>query len=298
MADSTRVNGPPETVLLATDLGARCDRALDRALQLAGQWKARLLAAHAIETEVYPDPPRVWNAPAWRRPPDPERRAYERLLADLDGAGGVEVAIRVRTGRPADVVLEAAEEEGAGLIVTGIARDGALAPSMLGDTVSQLVRRSPVPVLITRERVRGPYRSVVVATDFSASSRRALETACRFFPDAGFTLLNGYDIPFSIYLDRKNLNQGFRDMGQEAARDFLAEADIPAEVRDRAVAVVEQGAPEALLRDYVHGHGTDLTVVGSHGGGAVYELMIGSTAGRIIDTVPGDILLVREPAAD
>ncbi len=298
MADPGALSGTPETVVLATDLGARCDRALDRALQLAGQWKARLLAAHALETEVYPDPPRVWNAPAWRRPPDAERRARERLLADLGEASGIEVEIRVKAGRPAEVVLEAAADERAGLIVTGIARDGTLTPSLLGDTVGQLIRRSPVPVLITRERVRGPYRSIVVATDFSASSRRALETACRFFPDAGFTLLNGYDVPFSIYLDRQNLNQGFREMGQEAARGFLAEADIPAQVRDRAAAVVEQGAPEALLRDYVHSHHPDLTVVGSHGGGAIYELMIGSTAGRIIDTVPGDILLVRDPAAD
>ncbi|MFC3216042.1 hypothetical protein [Novosphingobium panipatense] len=36
-------------------------------------------------------------------------------------------------------------------------------------------------------------------------------------------------------------------------------------------------------------------MVGSHGGGMVYETLIGSTARKIIDAVPGDVLLVPDP---
>ena len=54
--------------------------------------------------------------------------------------------------------------------------------------------------------------------------------------------------------------------------------------------------PEALLRDYAENSRRHLTVVGTHGGGMVYEALIGSTARKIIDAVPGDVLLVPDPA--
>jgi len=39
----------PHKILLATDLSARCDRALDRAGILADRWDAELVALHVIE---------------------------------------------------------------------------------------------------------------------------------------------------------------------------------------------------------------------------------------------------------
>ncbi len=295
MTEPGWMNGPPATILVATDLSARCDRALGRAVQLAGQWNARILAVHAVETEDHPDLTRIWETPSWRRPPDPEQRARDQLLADLAELS-VAIDVHVEAGKPADVILAAAARENAGLIVTGVARDEPLHRSLLGDTVHRLMRNSPVPLLITRNKARAPYRRVVVATDFAASSRHALEAAARFFPDADFTLFNGYDVPFASYLTEEEVKVGFRGIEEEVARRFLAEADIADEVRSRTVRLIEHGVPEALLRDYVRGHRVDLTVVGSHGGGAIYELVIGSTARRIIDTVPGDVLLVRDPA--
>jgi len=296
MTEPGWMNGPPATILVATDLSARCDRALDRAVQLAKQWNARILAVHAVETEDYPDLSRIWEMPSWRRPPDPEQRARDQLLADLADLS-VAIDVHVEAGKPADIVLAAAARESAGLIVTGVARDEPLNRSLLGDTVHRLMRNSPAPLLITRNKARAPYRRVVVATDFEASSRHALEAATRFFPEADFTLFNGYDVPFASYLTKEEVKVGFRDMEEEAANRFLAEADIAEEVRHRIGRLIEHGVPEALLRDYVRGHGVDLTVVGSHGGGAIYELVVGSTARRIIDTVPGDVLLVRDPGA-
>ena len=40
---------PPRHLLLATDLSARCDRAQDRALDLARAWKAKLTIVHALD---------------------------------------------------------------------------------------------------------------------------------------------------------------------------------------------------------------------------------------------------------
>ena len=60
--------------------------------------------------------------------------------------------------------------------------------------------------------------------------------------------------------------------------------------------MIENGVPERLLQDYAETSRRHLTVVGTHGGGMVYEALIGSTARKIIDAVPGDVLLVPDPA--
>ena len=39
----------PRSILLATDLTPVCDRAFDRAVQLAAEWDAELIACHVIK---------------------------------------------------------------------------------------------------------------------------------------------------------------------------------------------------------------------------------------------------------
>lgn len=70
MNEPSWTQGPPRSILLATDLSARSDRALDRAALLAKQWHSHLTILHVFEDQRSPldsvDP-----LPSWRRPPDP-----------------------------------------------------------------------------------------------------------------------------------------------------------------------------------------------------------------------------------
>jgi nucleotide-binding universal stress UspA family protein len=297
MTEPSWAKGPPRNILLATDMSCRCDRALDRAVQLAGQWHAKLVAIHALDpVDQMPEARALWDAPSWRRPPNPLRVARDRLHADLfDQPGDIDVL--VETGKPADIILDAARRSGSDLIVTGVARDEALGRNLLGDTVDHLMRRSPVPLLIVRSRCNRPYDKIVVATDFSRSSGHAVEAAYHFFPKADFTLFNGYDLPFSGFLEKREIREEFDRMETETCDAFLKEAGVPAATAQRFVRMIEHGVPEILLREYMKQRPAHLTVVGSHGGGAIYEILIGSTARKIIDAVPGDVLLVREPKA-
>ncbi len=169
----------PRRIALATDLSHRCDRALDRALLVAKAWQAELTVIHALAPpEDSPLFGSLRDLPSWRRSPDPVRKARDRIYRDLVREDpGVDIMVHVETGSPAEVVLGAARASHADLIVTGVARDELLARMFLGDTVDRLIRKSPVPVLIVRDRAFEPYRTMLVTTDFSASSRVALETA-------------------------------------------------------------------------------------------------------------------------
>ncbi|MGE4429806.1 MAG: universal stress protein [Sphingobium sp.] len=288
----------PDRVALATDLSHRCDRALDRALLLAKDWQAELMVIHALAQSAESDPfGRIYDLPSWRRPPDPVGAARDRLYRDLiREEPDMDIMVHVESGSPVPIILNAATGADAGLIVTGVARDELLSRIFLGDTVDRLIRKSTLPVLIVRDRAFEPYRHMLVATDFSESSRATLETALRFFPDAGLSLFHAYDVPFAGYLDRADIEKQFEGYGQDAADKFLREAGLDADTMRGVTRMIEHGAPEVLLRDYAQDSRRHLTVVGTHGGGLVYEKLIGSTARKIIDAVPGDVLLVPDPA--
>jgi nucleotide-binding universal stress UspA family protein len=159
---SSSDHNPLRKVLLATDLSARGDRALERAVAIAVDRQAHLTVLHAFEelneSSLTYD---LHLAPSWRAPPDAvgiaKLRIREGLQAELTDV--VEQAtVLIEEGEPADVIERVAESQGIDLIVTGIAREGPFAarPVILGKTVERLLRRVPVPFLIVRIRPRSP----------------------------------------------------------------------------------------------------------------------------------------------
>ncbi|WP_176559790.1 universal stress protein [Teichococcus rhizosphaerae] len=284
----------PATMLLATDLSARCDRAQDRAVQLARQWSARLVAVHALESidTVLPRAP-DGTAPEWRRPRDPDAEARALLEAELAGSGAEVV---VGHGDPATLVLETARQRAAGLIVTGLARAEPLGRLLTGATVEEVVRQASVPVLAVRQRARAPYAQVLVATDFSPCSRHALLAAAALFPDLPLTLFHAHEVPFPALLGRAASREEAMAAAAGECRAFLAHDAIPQALRDRVEVVVEPGNLGWLLQDYVPHAGIDLLVLGTHGRSRLMEMLLGSTAGWLLQSAPCDVMLVREPA--
>jgi nucleotide-binding universal stress UspA family protein len=294
--------GAPRKVLLATDLSARGDRALERAIANTRRHDAELLIVHAFEDFQESTITSGRSAgPSWRRPPDAvaimKRRILQGLRADL-GDAVERASIRVEEGDPAEVVERIAMTEQVDLVVTGVAREALFArqPVILGRTVEQLLRRLPVPVLIVRNRVRSDYEKIVVTTDFSGPSGYALQLALRFFSTETVHLLHVSEAPYTALASDANRHaESFLDIHAADLEDFLASIFLPAEDRKRIVSMVEPGSPRQLVREFAQLHGVDLVVLGTHGRGAVLEALFGSGAKSILSTLPCDALVVRGP---
>lgn len=291
---------PPSALLLATDLSCRCDRAMDRAADLARRWNARLVALTVIDPgQDMQALRRSRGQPSWRQGPDPLEMAEFRLRADLGAGQGDDVpalTVRVATGDPADAIARVARETGCGLIVTGVARDEPFGRMLLGNTTQQLVRRSMYPVLVVRNRVRGAYARVVTGTNFSTASRHGLEVATHWFPGAAHTLFHAYDMPYGTLAGGPVATQDLarRIEAGDAAR-FVAGARLPGDLSRPLQTVVEVGAPTVLLGDYASDHATDLVVLGAQRRSALLEALLGSTTQRLLENLPSDTLLVPEP---
>lgn len=278
-------------VLLATDLAFRCDRATDRAIRLVDAWRSRALAATVVEPleRSARNVPRH-DLPAWYTGPNDVQLARQRLRREFAACShawelGVEEG---HAGARLSALLDAM---GQALVVTGPVGNGALGPAVLGSTVDRLLRRPGTAMLMVHARAHQAYRRLLFASDFSAACRSALQRARALFPDAAITVLHGYSVPRLGLLDASR-DQALADARAQLraeGRDFLREAGLD----DRVELLVEHGDPARLLQQYVDSVGTDLVVLGTHGRGALHELVVGSVARRILTTVEADMLVVR-----
>jgi nucleotide-binding universal stress UspA family protein len=289
-------------IVLATDLSARGDRALERAIAMAAEAKAQLIIVHAFEEFeesgiTYGKRP----APSWRRPWNAVETAKHRirqgLRADLGDAVD-QARLLIEDGDPAEVIERVANSERVGLVIVGIAREGLFAsrPVVLGRTVEQLIRRLYVPILIVRNRARLPYQHIVVATDFSEASAYALRVALRFFRSETLYLLHASVAPYSNHVsDPQRHADSYKQTLAEDFDKFVASLSLPDDDKRRLVTVIEPGPPEQIVPEYVHVRGADLVVLGTHGRGAMLEIFLGSTAKEILSSLPCDALVVRQP---
>lgn len=283
----------PHHLLLATDLSARCDRALDRAAQLANEWQAELVALNVLDPTASPD-----QALAWVSGANDEQllhMARQQLTHDLATAN-VSATLRLMRSEDATAAIrETAADTLSGLVITGVSCNETLERFLLGSTVENLARLLSQPLLVVRKRARGPYRRIVVATDFSVPSRHALLAAARFFPDRELILYHAHALAMSGLADdspHPGVCVGIEETEYTA---FLAATALPDGTKVRPV--IECGAIESTLTRYVRTHDIDLVVMGSHGRSGLMSLLLGSTAAKLLDWLPCDTLLVREPAA-
>jgi nucleotide-binding universal stress UspA family protein len=289
---TSAVPARPRKILLATDLSCRCDRALDRAVLLAAQWGAELIAAYVVDPAEQRPYRFGRTVPAWHRQPSAVERMRWRLHRDLAG-GADNIRIIVEEGDPAEQLLAIAAREECDLIVSGIARDETLGRIFIGNTVNRLVRGSPVPVLIVRNRARAPYRTAVVATDFSEASMQALLATDTLLPGAYLTLFHGYDIPFAGYLDDADYRKILGNMEKDLGTKFMSDPRVSDALRGRTSIIIDHGSIARLLGEYVEDQNVDLTVIGSHGRSALFDTFIGSTAKTLVENLNGDLLIVR-----
>lgn len=283
-----------QSVLLATDLSPRSDRALDRALLLARQWRVPLVALTVVQADagMVSNPVLALSSDAVAQRAA-RRQAERRLRADLADAT-VPPIVRVEQGELTGTVLEVARAERCGLIVTGVARHEALAGVLLGSTVESLARRAPIPLLVVRERARAAYTQVLVTTDFSGHARHALQVAVALFPQAAFTLFHAFGNPYPLLagMDVEQARQAGRAAAEAQARLFLDATPLPAHVRAGITLRLAYGDAGLLLREHGAEHLGELVVLGTQRRAGLTGLLLGSVAERVLELAQSDVLVV------
>lgn len=287
-------NAPPPSsqpahLLLATDLSPRCDRALERSLQLAKTWQSHLTALNVFDVPSAPDQVLAWAA--GEKLLDLQHEARHQLSQDLASMGSHADIRLIRSNKPADSIRLATEQICAGLVITGVARDEPLGRFLLGSNVEELSQSLEQPLLIVRNRVRGPYRNIVVASDLSQNSRTALLTATQWFPqsvvdvfyaDKGPNALGS--IPGSATLKPADAAT------HERCERFVTNSGV-LRSRIRNIICVDEVLETSLTR-YVRQHGVDLVVMGSNENSGLFSALFRNSLSQVLQWISSDVLVI------
>jgi len=277
-------------LLMATDLSARSDRALERAVRLATEHGAELTIVHVVDEDLPSSISDVQEKEA--------KQAIQEHIGSLTAGNGPHISIKVVFGRDYADILEMSEETEAGMIVLGMHREDAFKDMFRGTTVERIIRASNVPVLLVRNQAGEPYRRVMVGVDFSIYSRRAVEFAAKLVPSGEFYLVHAYDVPFKGFLyghdtRREISNQHeaqFREMLEEELATFLASLEPKAPKLER---VMQEGMVREVIRQQLRQLKPDLLVIGTHGRTGVSHAFLGSVAEDLLRSPPCDVLAVK-----
>ena len=211
-------------ILVATDLTARADRPFARAKLLADLWGAdrTLLFVSSPKTEVDID-------------------KIEALLTRSYGADAEGCRLAINYGEPPEVIAKTASQLGSDLIIVGAARHNNISDFFLGTAVDNILHHAAAPVLIVKERPRTNYRRILVATDFSDFSARALETALVFFPDATIDLVHNYHVAYEAWLKSDTVEAEMRSDAEQELQDFMTGLNLPGNEAERVTPRLVEG---------------------------------------------------------
>lgn len=281
-------NPQPRRLLLATDMTPRCDRPLERAKQLALEWRADLTVLVVQQGPSTPEEVSAWlDGGSTGHAFAPAARAE---LAEEFAGTGLAPSLQVLEGDVTDGILEAAATFTDALVVIGASTNAPMQKLILGSTAARLAQELAHPLLVVRQRTRGSYGRILVANDFSDASRRALETALRLFPGRPVTLLH-------VLEEGAN---GPAELSAEVAREAREKSErflegCPAAVAGRGRIRLATGrglVTEAVTRHVVE-EAVGLVVLGVHRQSAVARVFMGSTSEDLMQQLPCDTLLVR-----
>lgn len=267
-----------DRILLATDLGPTSDDSWRETCEVAKTFGSEVIMVHAIPTS--------------ERSVDfelLERAALDehfdlRILAQAEQVKLREIPL-VRSGQVHEVVLEAAEEVDADLVVLGAGRKSTVERILLGSSAELISRECDRPVLLVRPGKPQPhpgFHQVACAVDASEPAREALASAiflARTFV-AKLTLVTVVDPRLADTLGAEEVKL----RGCMEAYD-LHGLDVEFVVRD--------GKPAVEILEVVHEVGSDVLVMGSAGRKGVARLMRGNTAEKIMRVVPCSLLTVQ-----
>ena len=279
-------------IIAATDFSERAQTAQTKAIAIAKQLNAHLTLLHAINQSFFG---RIFAGDTRQLAIDSTKAKLRAVLDENAVSGGV----CVEMGEASEVIITAANELHADLLIFGDHGEFDLLDFFLGATARRTVEHSLLPLLVIKSERQEKYKRILLSTDFSHHSKEALNCALELFPDAHFVLFNAYLAPNNVYAnlygvashDISTMFETLRAEASEKLSEFAAEFDIPAErltLSLRACATPSDGILEMIKSE-----NADLLVMGTKGMGSFMPMMVGSVTDSLLRRSPIDMLILK-----
>jgi nucleotide-binding universal stress UspA family protein len=274
------------SILAVTDFSSHGDNALTRAALLCAEHGAALKLA-------------CIRWPGDSAPMDSVTRLTHHAL-QLSQAWGIPVRAVGQLHRSLDELAPAVTASD--LVVWGTAPVRNARSFFLGQPVEQLLRMAVRPVLVVRRAARRAYRSLLVAVDFSDTSRSLLDACLAFSATASIEVFHAVSTANEGKLRyaevSANAIDAYRNQCRRQARDRMVRLTDSFEARrNRVQSAIAHGDPARQALVQRERSRSDLIVVGKSRVSTFCDLFLGSVAGRLLshseaDEAQTDVLVV------
>lgn len=284
-----------KSIMLATDFSERSDRALRRAVLLAGQSGATLKVVHVVDD----DQP--------RRIVDLEKELAESLLRDvrvtMRDVDGIECTTDVVCAAPHRGIAQSVAQFRPDLLVVGPHRRQALRDVFVGTTAERTIRSVDCPVLMANAPPLGPYRRALLTTDFSDDAGHAAHV----FVTLGLAqrmrvaMLHVFNVPelhlaLSHMMGPDERASIIADQRKIAARNLSALAGCAEMSKADQFLRHAKRRPAQEILSMAKMERIDLIVVGTHGKSVLSRVFLGSVAEEVLRAADCDVLAVPSKA--
>lgn len=233
-----------------------------------------------------------------------QRKAWLADLIAPFAAQGVEIAQQVLWhNRPYESIIKFTQEGSFDLIVKGTHQHDKLKAVIFTPTDWHLLRKSPVPVLLVKDKEWQHQGNMLCAVNVACEDEAHLTLNSKIIEHANSLarqfkanvhLVNGYPgtpVNLAIELpdfDARTYNETIRMQHEQRVNYLANEYGLPAENCH-----VKEGLPEDVIPEIADDLNVELVVLGTVGRTGLSAALIGNTAEHVIDSINCDLLAIK-----
>lgn len=267
-----------KTLIVASDGSEYSEGAVREAIQWAKRCAGTLYAVCTAEVGLgqlmYSDPDVV-------REVDRAARGACQSVKDRAEAEGVACETIIHEGEePYKHIVMEAQERNAHAIVMGRRGRRGLMKVLMGSATALTIGHAPCPVFVVPRTGKLSAERVLVATDGSPDSERAVNEAIDLAKCTGGSIIGCSIVHGGI--DAAAAETHAQRVLEMARAEGL-----------EATSATGEGAPYEAILTLAKEHNADLIVVGSHGRTGLKKLMMGSVTERVVGLTDRAVLVVK-----
>lgn len=294
-----------KNIVIGIDFTPSCRNALREAARRASLDHSTITAVHVMDEFLAHELKKALSQDEAAIRMDWEQR-LKKFVTETE-VGTANLRTEVRIGSAYNEIAEACVAHQADLLVMG-AKGSKGGTNRIGTIAARCVRKAPVDVLVVREEAQGPFKHIVACVDFSENSAKAVQYALHLADQdkAGVDCLFVYQSAMALSLDYGGYAPPIPiGTDEEAVKVWQADLDAFVSQLTRSVPnvsvrtlVKERLNIRETILDHVSESKADLVVLGTRGKTGLRELLIGTTAEKIIQHAPCSILAVKPDVSE
>lgn len=280
--------------------------ALKEAIRLSRWNNAAVCAVHVIDTLVVteleeamsPFQQKICDSLV-----DDARKEWTRLVSKIDGASSVKFEVRI--DNRVRGLLSKAREAKADLLIVGAY--GTRKPDVgMGTVATACVRHAHCPVLLIRDTMGGGFKNVAACADFSPTALEAIDQAARICTQDNAALhvvhvfqplWQDFSFPASMPVSTPDFHKQYQQTLLRRLKEWASKLGHSLDYVKPSYAAVEHPGHRTGIVDYAKANGVDLLVLGTRGKTNIRDVLLGSTAEKVLREAPCSVLAVRAVAS-